>query len=358
MDLKRKSELTPGVSSSGGHSKKAKTNVLENTSQSSNTSKENQGHEIHQLPADKLVEDVLEKLRMIESQPPGLKPAIVKAAAELNRALHSVKPATSSDVACENYKGRLPPLPPILDEKLERAVFTHPGVNSNHDTTYDRLEILGDAYIELIATKLIWTKFDRMASGRISQIRELLVKNETLSEYATGYGLDKRAIVPQDYLSQPKRWTKTLGDIFEAYVAAIILSDPICGYSVAEKWLKDLWLPKLGNVDARPSVCQAKEQLAKKIMGKGIKLRYVDERPPVQHRNGIQTFFIGVYLTGWGWHDKCLGSGQGPSKGIAGNAAAQAALQDRVLTDEIASVKKRHESKTTPGGAAEPGDCV
>lgn len=338
-----------------------KTNVLENTAitpRSSHTFKGNRDPGKQQLPADELVEDVLEKLRMIESQPPGLKPAIVKAAAELNRALRSVKPATSSDVACENYKDKLPPLPPILDEKLERAVFTHPGVTSNHDTTYDRLEILGDAYIELIATKLIWTKFDRMASGRISQIRELLVKNETLSEYATGYGLDKRAIVPQDYVSQPKRWTKTMGDIFEAYVAAVILSDPICGYSEAEKWLKELWLPKLGDVDARPSVCHAKEQLAKKIMGRGIKLRYVDERPPVQHRNGIQTFFIGVHLTGWGWHDKCLGSGQGPSKGIAGNAAAQTALQDRVLIDEIASVKKGHESKTASESAAEPGNCV
>ncbi|PLN77104.1 ribonuclease III [Aspergillus taichungensis] len=356
MDLKRKSVLAPGVSSSDKLSKKAKNTA--NTPQSGNTLKDDQGPGKHQLPTDKLVEDVLEKLRMIESQPPGLKPAIVKAAVELTRALRSVKPATSSDVTCETYKGRLPPLPSILDEKLESAVFTHPGVNSNHNTTYDRLEILGDAYIELIATKLIWTKFDQMASGRISQIRELLVKNETLSEYATGYGFDKRAIVPPDYVTQPKRWTKTMGDIFEAYVAAIILSDPICGYSVAEKWLKELWLPKLGDVDARPSVCHAKEHLAKKIMGRGIKLRYVDERPPIQHRNGIQTFFIGVYLTGWGWHDECLGSGQGPSKGIAGNAAAQAALQNRVLTDEIASVKKRQESKATSQSAAEPGDCA
>ncbi|OOF89861.1 hypothetical protein ASPCADRAFT_212431 [Aspergillus carbonarius ITEM 5010] len=228
---------------------------------------------------------------------------------------------------------------------LECAVFTHPGVSNNNGATYDRLEVLGDAYIELISTKLIWNKFQDIPSGRISQIRELLVKNETLSDYATRYGLDRRASVPPDYPKQPRRWVKTKADIFEAYVAAVVLSDPINGYSVTEEWLTQLWLPKIDELGQPKSSLHAKESLAKKIMGKGIKLNYVDEHPSVPRGRGGQTYFIGVYLTGWGWNHKHLGSGQGSNKAIAGDDAAQNALLNKSLLDEIVEAKKAHLSK-------------
>ncbi|KAL4972386.1 ribonuclease III domain-containing protein [Aspergillus desertorum] len=239
------------------------------------------------------------------------------------------------------HTGSVPPLPPIKDDGLERAVFTHPGVAKDPRTTYDRLEILGDAYIELISTKLIWKKFQHMPSGRISQIRELLVKNETLAEYATQYGIDKRASVPAELASQPKRWIKTKGDIFEAYVAAVILSHPD-GYAVAETWLSELWLPKLNSLEESCSNFQAKEALAKKISGKGAKLRYIDEKESIQHQGGRQTFFIGVYFTGWGWNNTHLGSGQGSNKTIAGDRAAQQALGNTELIKKIVASKSNH----------------
>ncbi|RDW93221.1 ribonuclease III [Aspergillus mulundensis] len=235
----------------------------------------------------------------------------------------------------------LPPLPPVRDEQLERAVFTHPGVSKDPKTTYDRLEILGDAYIELFSTKLIWNRFQHMPSGRMSQIRELLVKNETLAEYATQYGIDSRASVPPEFSNQPKRWIKTRGDIFEAYVAAVILSHPD-GYAVAESWLSELWSPKLEALEESNSFSQAKEALARKVMGKGAKLRYIDEKESIQHKGGTQSYFIGVYFTGWGWTDKHLGSGQGSNKTIAGNRAAQQALENGDLINKIVASKESH----------------
>ncbi|EAU31140.1 predicted protein [Aspergillus terreus NIH2624] len=106
------------------------------------------------------------------------------------------------------------------------------------------------------------------------------------------YEFDRKASVPQEYLTQPKRWMKTKGDIFEAYVAAAILSDPITGYQKAEKWLTQLWLPKLSGLAVQQPVMNAKENLARKIMGKDIKLKYIDEREPIQPEKGKQTFFI------------------------------------------------------------------
>lgn len=275
---------------------------------------------------------------------------ILKAANDFSQALrHASTPNKPTTNLCHDRdiptslssSSSLPPLPRIIDEKLERAVFTHPGVSKDPKISYDRLEVLGDAYIELIATKLIWNKFQQIPSGRISQIRELLVKNETLAEYTTEYGIDKRASVPHDYSSQPKRWTKTKGDIFEAYVAAVVLSHPN-GYDIAEKWLSQLWSSKLATIEESHAHSQAKEDLAKKIMGKGVKLRYIDERKPLQHEGGMQTFFIGVYLTGWGWTNKHLGSGQGSNKTIAGNKAAQQALENGGLIKDIVASKLMH----------------
>lgn len=232
----------------------------------------------------------------------------------------------------------LPPLPPIADSQLERAVFTHPGLSQDPGTTYDRLEVLGDAYLELFSTKIIWDKFHKMPSGRISQIRELLVKNETLAEYATRYGLDKKASVPIHYTKQARTWIKTKGDIFEAYVAAVVLSNHD-GYAVAETWLSQLWSPKLEDVEESRSFLQAKEALARRISGKGVKLNYIDEKRSIEHGRGTQTYYIGVYLTGWGWRDKHLGSGQGSNKTIAGNKAAQQALGNGELIQEIVAAK-------------------
>lgn len=244
----------------------------------------------------------------------------------------------------ENHEPQLPTPPPILDDRLQRAVFTHSACSGDNNSNYDRLEFLGDAYIELIATRLIWEKFPGVPAGRISQIREMLVKNETLAGFAEAYGFDRRALVPANYSDQPKRWTKTKGDIFEAYVAAIILSRPMGGgYELAEQWLTSLWVPKLSSLGHQKASLRSKEALAQQIMGRDIKLEYLEERPSIQKKGtGTQTFFIGVYLTGWGWTKRHLGSGQGSSKVAAGDEAARNALLNTSLIAEITAQKKKH----------------
>lgn len=252
----------------------------------------------------------------------------------------SLPPSHPAQVA-DSTGSQPPPLPPISDPRLEKAVFTHPAYANDHDATYDRLEILGDAYIELISTKMVWEKFPGIPAGRISQIRELLVKNETLAKFAEIYHLDRRALVPANYSDQAKRWIKTKGDIFEAYVAAVVLSHPNSGYQIAEQWLTGLWLPKLHSLGHQKAELRSKEELAKKVMAKGVKLEYIEEQPSIQIKGtGTQTFFIGVYFTGWEWNKEHLGSGQGPSKTAAGDEAAKHALQNVALISKITTARE------------------
>ena len=116
------------------------------------------------------------------------------------------KPAKAA-VTFSPYDGRpstLPPLPRILEKTFESAAFTHPGslscdTASKVNISYDRLEFLGDAYIELMATRVIFPRFPNLTAGRLSQQREMLVKNETLAEYALAYRFDEKAKLPSNY---------------------------------------------------------------------------------------------------------------------------------------------------------------
>ena len=222
------------------------------------------------------------------------------------------------------------------------GVHAHP---ATQEMTYDRLEFLGDAYIEVMATRLIWGSYKSLPAGRMSQIRELLVKNETLNEYALMYDFDKRLKAQEFQREDPKRWLKIVADVFEAYVAAIILSDPVNGFKLAEEWLVQLWQPKLKDVKVAAPNLKAKEELARKVMAKGINLHYRDEAPMEQLKGGMQTYFIGVYLTGWGWENQHLGSGTGLSKVAAGNEAAAAALENKSIMEQITVKRNKYLEK-------------
>ena len=199
-----------------------------------------------------------------------------------------------------------PALPAIKDARLEDAVFTHQStvpalVNRSHKMSYERYEFLGDAYIEMMATRLIWGLFDHLSTGGLSKLRESLVNNQTLGEFSVKYGLHKRLRLTQQVTSNEKAMAKVKGDVFEAYIAALIIDDPVNGYERAEGWLHQLWLPILRKEDqtAAPNL-SAKEELLRKIGGTAIKVNYVDEKVVSNRGAGIQAYTIGVHLDGWG----------------------------------------------------------
>ena len=249
----------------------------------------------------------------------------------------------------------LPPLPEI-DDHYRSVVFTHPS-QAHHDvnSSYDRLEFLGDAYLELYATQLIFDRYPDLEVGRLSKIREALVRNETIGQYASLYGLDKQLKNYKQFQNgSPAIWLKIKGDVFEAYVAAVVLSQGSSG-STARKWLQELWEPKMQAAAAsNPSMSRkSKEELAKKVLMKGVKLNYVDEKAPiVYYGQGHEEFFIGVYLSGLGWDNQYLGSGRAFSRVEAGQAAAADALNNHPLIDQISTkrleILAQREIETAP----------
>ncbi|KAK3191332.1 hypothetical protein K4F52_002542 [Lecanicillium sp. MT-2017a] len=259
----------------------------------------------------------------------------------------------------------LPPLPPVKDPKLEAAAFTHKGSDPfNH---YERLEWVGDAYLELIATLFLDKTFAKLSSGRLSQMRERLIRNTQLAEYFREYKMHSRAKLPTDLAartdlgrgsSRDKDLLKTQGDMFEAYVAAVILSDTVHGLGTAVRWLKALWARTLqddikknesdkgdapnhsGHDTKRPTTKTPKEELAALIVVKGILIRYetMECSKKDKHHN-LPLFAVGAYLDGWGETHRLLGIGTALNVKEAGQKAASAAIQNKKLLSQYEAKK-------------------
>ncbi|EEQ91942.1 hypothetical protein RJZ56_006209 [Blastomyces dermatitidis] len=378
MDTKRKLELeSSGGITVGKAVKRRKTlpdpepdNVSTSSQTSSGAKKRTIKAKSRLEKLRKLTSKLLSRPEQVQELLDGSEPDVVVALAELDKALSPKNSAPESLYYSQSSRDRLhssslqlhaqkklPPLPLVLDKQLHTAMLTHEGIHNPNtaslsEKNYERMELLGDAYIEIMATRLVWDTFPRLPAGRLSQIRELLVKNETLAEYTTLYGLDQKLMVPPEIRNQAKTWTKVKGDLFEAYVAAVILSNRDNGVQLVEDWLTQLWIPKLEQIEKEKPVLRYKEELAKLIMDKGIRLSYLDEKKAINHPGGLQTFFIGVYLTGWGHKKECLGSGMGLSKVIAGNEAARKALENPITQQAAAAKQAYHAAKSKDKVAA------
>lgn len=254
-----------------------------------------------------------------------------------------------------------PPLPEVLDPALETAALTHSGMRKNaSDPSYERLEWIGDAYLELISSELIFNTFTTLEEGRCSQYREMLIRNSTLGKFSVHYGLDKRANFPAEFglggrpngtKATEKQQAKALGDIFEAYVGAIVRSDPKNGFNRASEWLKALWGPVLERqireeeknaANAKDKEISPKTRLEQMVGAPGVKFEYRDlpSNGKRDRDTKQQLYFVGCFLHGWGETGLQLGYGSALGKKEAGQKAAQMALDNKKLIKKYADKKK------------------
>jgi ribonuclease-3 len=289
--------------------------------------------------------------------------------AAAQRELDEKRPSTVPKVAVPEYVYRkvqeakeLPPLPPIDEPHLHDAVFTHrsfiikngeKGTYTDLDLDYERLEFLGDAYIELIASHALYSRFPHVDVPQLCSWRERLVENSMLGKFSEAYGFTDRLRHHNQWDRNSKAWKKVVADVFEAYVAGIVLADPQNGYQTADTWLTELWAPQL--LSFKEKIIEnphAKNQLAALVVVNDIKLEYREERPMIYEKgSNLQKYFMGVYLTGWGYDNEWLGSGEGQNKANASTAAAADAIKkNSAITRDAAKQKselvaKRREEK-------------
>lgn len=287
---------------------------------------------------------------------------VPRAGGASSRGLKFIDPMLITPWTVDDIPSSLPPLPPV-DPELADAAFRHQALSTPGELAYDRLEWIGDANLYLLSTYFIFSTFGGLDPGKSSQMRELLVRNQTLASYFQEYGFASRAKVPSFIrLGQGKDGMKVQGDMFEAYVAAVILSDHERGPARAVAWLKALWartiaddirraerrpetqrVAEMGQSRAADEMATAKLRLNQALRVPGVELIYEDAPTKQKNKhNKSPMFSVRLFLKGWGEQKKELGWGTAPSKKEAGQKAAMMALANKKLMATYVERKKAY----------------
>ena len=112
------------------------------------------------------------------------------------------------------------------DPSLLREALTHTSAGSTRDN--QRLEFLGDALLNFTVALLLHRERPDWQEGSMSKFRGVLVRTESLHEWALELGLERalKAIHPR---KAPPMGSKPLADALEALLAAIFLDAQAAG---------------------------------------------------------------------------------------------------------------------------------
>ena len=107
---------------------------------------------------------------------------------------------------------------------LYETAFTHTSyANENNIESYERLEFLGDAVLELIMSEYLYKKED-FKEGVMTKLRANYVCENALYEYSCILGLNKYIKLGKGELEHDGYHNKTIvADVFEAMIGAMFL---------------------------------------------------------------------------------------------------------------------------------------
>lgn len=202
------------------------------------------------------------------------------------------------------------------DINLYETAFSHTSYANEHDVkSYERLEFLGDAVLELLMSDYLY-RSNKYNEGEMTKIRAHYVCETANYEYAIKLGLNKYLKLGNGENENGGRFRKTIvSDIFESFLGALYLDQ---GISVVKKFFDEQIVPMIENhevdfFDDYKSALQEFVQTDKK----SLEYNLIGEMGPAHNKK----FKIEVKID-----DIVYGTGVAHSKKAAEQAAAKDAL--------------------------------
>jgi ribonuclease-3 len=114
------------------------------------------------------------------------------------------------------------------DNPIYETAMAHTSyANENKTESYERLEFLGDAVLELLMSEYLYKK-EKYKEGEMTKLRAHFVCEEALYEYSVRLGLDKYVKLGKGEREHGGKQNKAiLSDIFESFLGAIFLDKGI-----------------------------------------------------------------------------------------------------------------------------------
>jgi ribonuclease-3 len=201
------------------------------------------------------------------------------------------------------------------------TAFTHRSYLNEHKKTVsehnERLEFLGDAVLELVATEFLFANYGE-PEGILTSWRSSLVRTESISAAASR--LDYEALLRLsrgEKRGSERAREQILANAYEAVLGALYLDQ---GYEAVKRFITDSLLGTFDEILKSGSWMDPKshlQELAQSVDGATPIYKVLSEEGPDHDK----TFTVGVFVDG-----KLKGQGTGPSKQAGQQRAAEAAL--------------------------------
>lgn len=202
------------------------------------------------------------------------------------------------------------------NEKLYVQAFTHTSYSNEHmeEESYERLEFLGDAVLELIISDYLYNK-KHLEEGTMTKMRSGYVCEAACCTYAKRLGLDCYVRLGS---GEAEANTTILADVFESFIGAMYLDQGIdVTRNVVIGVISEFIERKIDFLHDYKSELQEQVQTVRKSAVYEI----IDESGPAHDR----TFTCQVKVD-----DIVMGTGSGSSKKAAEQEAAREALKKQI----------------------------
>lgn len=205
----------------------------------------------------------------------------------------------------------------IINQALVHSSYANEKGQKNL-MSYERLEFLGDAVLQLIISDFLYSKYPNFPEGELTKLRSRIVCEATLVECAKNLELGTYMYFGRgEELTGGRERASILADCFEAVVAAIYLDG---GMSNARSFVLRNMEKKIMDAVMGKVFIDYKTRLQEVIQARKItQIRYLvlDEQGPDHNK----TFQMNVVI-----NDIVVGTGSGRSKKEAEQLAAKMAL--------------------------------
>lgn len=200
-----------------------------------------------------------------------------------------------------------------MDNKYLQTALTHTSYANEHNVeSYERLEYLGDAVLELIISDYFF-KNTNLAEGKMSKKRSMYVCEEALDAYAKDINLAEYIKVGNGMHNEVN--ATIVADVFEAVIASIYLNN---GLSKAKEFIYDIIIPKIEENNVYLSDYKSYLQELVQTNQKSVEYTVINEYGPSHDK----TFEVEARVDGM-----LYGKGIGKSKKEAEQNAARDAIK-------------------------------
>lgn len=205
------------------------------------------------------------------------------------------------------------------DPELLRRALIHRSYAAEEGVpeSYERLEFLGDAVLQLSITHHLFNEYPELSEGEMAKVRAAVVNERTLADLARRMNLGSLVLLGRgEELTGGADKDSILADVIESLLGAIYLE---AGFEATRSIIMNLWLPLVSDRATSPGEADYKTRLQEILARQGVRPRYVIAEDGPEH---AKVFSAQVFADG-----QLLGRGEGTSKKRAEQAAAAAAAE-------------------------------